>query len=66
MVEDGIPGLALPYHPHIRHEQVETTQIYLHADLALKERALVRTTPTNTNPGRYEPPDKILAFLQAL
>ncbi len=48
------------------HEQVETTQIYLHADLALKERALARTTPTNTNPGRYEPPDKILAFLQAL
>jgi hypothetical protein len=27
------------------HEQAETTQIYLHADLALKERALARTTP---------------------
>jgi hypothetical protein len=27
------------------HEQVETTQMYLHADLALKERALARTTP---------------------
>jgi integrase/recombinase XerD len=48
------------------HEQVETTQIYLHADLALKERALARTTPPGTKPGRYRPPDKILAFLEAL
>lgn len=48
------------------HEQVETTQIYLHADLALKERALARTTPANTKPGRYQPPDAILAFLEAL
>ncbi len=48
------------------HEQVETTQIYLHADLALKERALARTTPPNTTPGRYRPPDTLLAFLEAL
>jgi len=48
------------------HEQVETTQIYLHADLDLKERALARTTPTNTAPGRYRPADKLLAFLDAL
>jgi integrase/recombinase XerD len=48
------------------HEQVDTTQIYLHADLALKERALARTKPPNTNPGRYRPPDTLLAFLQAL
>jgi len=48
------------------HEQVETTQIYLHADLALKERALARTTPTNSKPGRYRPPDALLAFLEAL
>ncbi len=48
------------------HEQVETTQIYLHADLALKERALARTTPTTSKPGRYRPPDTILAFLEAL
>lgn len=48
------------------HEQLETTQIYLHADLELKERALARTTPTNTAPGRYRPPDKLLAFLDAL
>jgi site-specific recombinase XerD len=48
------------------HEQVETTQIYLHADLALKERALARTTPLHTKPGRYQPSDALLAFLEAL
>jgi integrase/recombinase XerD len=48
------------------HEHVETTQIYLHADMALKEAALARTTPPDTPPGRYQPPDKLLAFLQTL
>jgi site-specific recombinase XerD len=48
------------------HESVKTTQIYLHADLALKERALSRTTPPDVAPGRYEPPDTILAFLESL
>ena len=48
------------------HEQIETTQMYLHADLEIKERALAKTTPANTTPGRYRPPDKLLAFLQAL
>lgn len=48
------------------HERVDTTQIYLHADLALKERALARTTPPHIQPGRYQPPDTLLAYLQAL
>lgn len=48
------------------HEQIETTQIYLHADLEIKERALAKTTPANITPGRYRPPDKLLAFLEAL
>jgi integrase/recombinase XerD len=48
------------------HEQVQTTQIYLHADLAIKERALARTAPPNGEPGRYQPPDAILAFLEGL
>jgi site-specific recombinase XerD len=48
------------------HEQVETTQIYLHADLEIKERALARTTPPNGKPGRYKPPDRLLAFLEDL
>jgi site-specific recombinase XerD len=48
------------------HESVQSTQVYLHADLALKEQALARTTPPRTAPGRYRPPDKLLAFLEAL
>jgi integrase len=48
------------------HEAIETAQMYMHADLALKERALSRTTPIGSAPGRYRPPDKLLAFLEAL
>jgi integrase/recombinase XerD len=48
------------------HERVDTTQIYLQADLALKERALARTTPINTPIGRYRPADSLLAFLESL
>jgi site-specific recombinase XerD len=48
------------------HEQADTTQIYLHADLELKEKALARTTPANIKPGRYKPPDQLLAFLENL
>ncbi len=48
------------------HEQAETAQIYLHADLAIKEKALARTTPPDARPGRYQPPDQLLAFLEAL
>ena len=48
------------------HEQIQTTQIYLHADLAIKEKALARTTPPTRKPGRYQPTDRILAFLDAL
>ena len=48
------------------HEQVTTTNIYLHADMTMKERAIQRTTPPNTTPGRYHAPDTLLAFLEAL
>jgi integrase len=48
------------------HEQVETTRIYLHADLAIKEQALARTAPTDVKPGRYRAPDPLLAFLEGL
>jgi hypothetical protein len=53
-------------HPHIQHEQVETTAMYLHADLAIKERALARTKPLDSKPGRYRPPDALLGFLDGL
>jgi integrase/recombinase XerD len=49
------------------HERMETTdRIYLHGDLSIKERALGRTTPPNSKPGRYRPPDRLVAFLQSL
>jgi len=48
------------------HEQIQTTHIYLHADLAIKEKALARTTPPTAKPGRYQPTDRVLAFLDAL
>ncbi|MFC5107266.1 tyrosine-type recombinase/integrase [Kibdelosporangium philippinense] len=48
------------------HESVATTQIYVHADLALKERALARTAPIEATPGRYQPTDTIMAFLDNL
>lgn len=48
------------------HEQVATTQIYLHADMTQKERAIARITPPTTKPGRYQPPDATLAFLESL
>lgn len=49
------------------HQSVETTQIYLHADMKMKETALARTTPTGTKTGRYKPKtDKLLAFLKNL
>lgn len=48
------------------HENIETTQVYLHADLAIKERALARTRPAETRSGRFRPADKLLAFLEAL
>jgi site-specific recombinase XerD len=48
------------------HESTETTQIYLHADMAIKERALARAAPPDSTPGRYKAPDTLLAFLANL
>ena len=48
------------------HEHVETTQIYLEATLAMKEKALAKTSPPDGIPGRYKPGDRLLAFLNSL
>jgi integrase/recombinase XerD len=48
------------------HESTKSTEIYLHADNKLKQQAIERTTPTGTPPGRYQPPDTLLAFLDRL
>lgn len=48
------------------HEQVSTSDIYLHADMEQKERAIAKVQPPDTKPGRYRPPDELLAFLEGL
>ncbi|BCA61972.1 integrase [Sphingomonas sp. HMP9] len=48
------------------HESVETTQIYIHADMRLKEKALASVATPETRPGRFRPDDKLLAWLEAL
>ena len=48
------------------HEGLESTSPPDHADMATKERAIARTAPPNTKPGRYTPTDKLLAFLASL
>src|SRR5205085_12679761 len=48
------------------HADVRSTQPYLHADLTIKERALALLTPAAVPAGRYKPPDRVLAFLEAL
>ncbi len=48
------------------HVSIDTTQIYLHADMTIKERALARTRPPHTQHGRYQPPDTLLAWLETL
>jgi integrase len=48
------------------HESMETTQVYLHADLALKEKALAKVAPLGIKLCRYRPDDKLLAFLKVL
>jgi integrase/recombinase XerD len=48
------------------HESVETTQMYIHADMQIKEKAMARTRPVKTPHGRYRPDDTLLAYLEAL
>ena len=48
------------------HESMDTVDVYIHADMELKERALARTAPHDVKPGRYKPAEELLAFLQSL
>jgi integrase/recombinase XerD len=48
------------------HEQVSTTNVYLHADMTHKQQAIDRTPSLAAKPGRYRPPDPLLAFLEDL
>jgi integrase/recombinase XerD len=48
------------------HESVETTQMYIHADMRLKQQALLRIPPLGVKPLLYKPNDELLSFLENL
>ena len=48
------------------HADIRSTNVYLHADMTIKQRALELTTPASAPPGRYRPTDPLLAFLEGL
>ena len=58
--------VAVEFGHWLGHESVETTQIYLAANLQTKERALAKTAPNASRPARFRPDDKLLTFLQSL
>lgn len=64
LLENGVDRAVIAL--WLGHESVETTYIYLHADLKLKEQALAKTTPTKTAPARFKPDDSLLSFLNGL
>lgn len=64
LLRDGVDRSVIAL--WLGHESVETTQVYLHADMRLKEQALARSTPSGLAPGRYRPDDALLAFLGSL
>lgn len=64
LLRDGIDLTVIAL--WLGHESTETTEIYLHADMQLKERALAHSNPSGIVPDRFRPPDRLLAFLEAL
>ena len=64
LLESGVDRAVIAL--WLGHESVETTQMYLDADLAMKERALARTAPAHVRSRRFRPRDSLLAFLEAL
>jgi integrase/recombinase XerD len=64
LLEAGIDTTVIA--PWLGHEYVDTTAIYLHAHLGIKERALARAQMPNARPARYRPRDALLTFLEAL
>jgi site-specific recombinase XerD len=64
LLQEGVDRTAIAL--WLGHESIETTQIYLDANLALKEEILAKTTPPGGKPGRYRADDKLLDFLKRL
>jgi hypothetical protein len=53
LLENGVDRTVIAL--WLGHESVETTQMYIHADMQLKERAMARTQPAKITRGRYRP-----------
>src|SRR5262249_50826894 len=64
LLQAGVHTSIIPLSPG--HEDAETTHVYLHADMTIKEKALPPLQPPTPSPGRYRPPDPPLAFLATL
>lgn len=64
LASEGVEGSTLAL--WLGHESVETTQIYLDANLEMKSKLLDKLTPPESKPGRYRPDDALLAFLKSL
>ena len=64
LLQSGVDRAVIAF--WLGHESVETTHMYIHADMQMKERAMARTRPVKTAASRYRPGDQLLAFLEAL
>ena len=64
LLQNGVDRVVIAL--WLGHESIETTQVYMHADMRLKEKALERVTPPDSPPGRFRPGDALLEFLEAL
>ena len=64
LLQHGVDSVVIAL--WLGHESVETTQVYLHADMQMKEKALEKSSPANVSIGHYQPDDALLAFLEGL
>lgn len=64
LLESGVDGAVIAL--WLGHESVETTQVYLHASMTMKQKAMSKAGPIATQPARYHPGDRLLAFLKSL
>ncbi|MGB8681749.1 MAG: tyrosine-type recombinase/integrase [Candidatus Binatus sp.] len=64
LLQNGVDRTVIA--PWLGHESVESTQMYVHADIQIKEQAMAKTMPVAVSPSRYRPNDQLLAFLEAL
>ena len=64
LLQSGVPFNIIAL--WLGHESVNTTHRYVQADLAMKEEALSRLDPIETNFGRFKAPDSLMAFLMTL